>query len=91
MIKKILNFLKVSNDEDNANNGKNIYRNSKNKIQSRNIMAKFLAILLATGLWFYVMNEQNPPTEVKRTVPLEVKNLASNYVVVDIPREIKKI
>ncbi|MDL2280938.1 hypothetical protein LJC10_03685 [Selenomonadales bacterium OttesenSCG-928-I06] len=91
MIKYILNFFKVSNEEDNFDeNGNKIYSGNKNKkTNSRHIVAKILAALLAICLWFYVMNEQNPPIEVKHTVPLEIRNLASNYVVVDYPNTVK--
>ena len=90
MIKYLLKFFKISNDEDNIDeNGNKILGDNKNKIKSRHILAKILAALLAIGLWFYVMNEQNPPIEAKHTVNLEIRNLASNYVVVDYPKNVK--
>ena len=90
MIKYILNFFKVSNDKDNIN-GNSDKTNNDNKPQKdgRRILAKILATLLAISLWFYVMNEKNPPIEVQHTIPLEIRNLSSNYLVVDSPNTVK--
>ncbi|MDR1702421.1 MAG: hypothetical protein LBR56_06575 [Sporomusaceae bacterium] len=52
-------------------------------LPNRNLAAKGLALLVAAGLWLYVMNEQNPPIEERYTVPLEIRNVQPNYVVVD--------
>ncbi|MEN6411295.1 MAG: CdaR family protein [Veillonellales bacterium] len=47
--------------------------------------AKILAVIFATMLWLYVMNEQNPPVEVSFQAPLEVRNLAGSLIVTDVP------
>ncbi|MDF2572769.1 MAG: cdaR [Sporomusa sp.] len=57
--------------------------------ENKNITPKILAIILAVVLWLYVMNEQNPPIESSFTIPLEVRNVASTYVVVDAPDTVK--
>ena len=48
---------------------------------SKNIFAKICALLFAVFLWFFVMNEQNPPVESTFTVPLEVSNNLEGYSV----------
>ena len=45
----------------------------------KNIFAKICALLCAVFLWFFVMNEQNPPVESTFTVPLEVANSMEGY------------
>ena len=45
----------------------------------KNIFAKICALLFAIFLWFFVMNEQNPPVESTFTVPLEISNAAEGY------------
>ena len=47
----------------------------------KNIFAKICALLFAVFLWFFVMNEQNPPVESTFTVPLEVSNNLEGYSV----------
>ena len=47
----------------------------------KNIFAKICALLFAVFLWFFVMNEQNPPVESTFTVPLEVTNNLEGYSV----------
>lgn len=59
------------------------------KIGRNNIFIKILAFILATILWLYVMNEENPPLETSLTVPLETRNLAANLLVIDLPDAIK--
>lgn len=54
-----------------------------------NNTAKIVAIIMAVILWVYVMNEQNPPIEVNMEIPLEVRNLSSAVVAVDIPEFVK--
>jgi len=55
----------------------------------KNITPKILAIILAIVLWLYVMNEQNPPIESSFTIPLEVRNVAANLVIGDVPAAIR--
>lgn len=57
--------------------------------ETKNIVPKILAIILAIIMWMYVMNEQNPPFESSFIVPLEVRNVATDYVVFEAPETIK--
>jgi YbbR domain-containing protein len=57
--------------------------------ETKNITPKILAIILAIVLWLYVINEQNPPIESSFTIPLEVRNAATSYVVVDAPDSVR--
>lgn len=57
--------------------------------ETKNIAPKVFAIILAIVLWLYVMNEQNPPIESSFTIPLEVRNIATSYVVVDAPDTVR--
>jgi YbbR domain-containing protein len=58
-------------------------------LPSKNLAAKILCMIMAIVLWMYVMNEQNPPLEASFTIPLEVKNLASNYTLIDAPETVR--
>lgn len=51
----------------------------------RNWIAKILSLLAAIVMWFFIMRDQNPVMEVTYTVPVQVQNLASNYIVEDAP------
>lgn len=57
--------------------------------ETKNIVPKILAIIMAIVLWMYVMNEQNPPYEATFTLPIEVRNAATSYVVSDVPETVK--
>ncbi len=57
--------------------------------ETKNITPKILAVILAIVLWLYVINEQNPPIESSFTIPLEVRNAATSYVVVDAPDSVR--
>ncbi len=48
---------------------------------NRNLPVKIIALILAIILWFFVMNEQNPPIENRFTVPLEAHNVSEGYTV----------
>lgn len=50
---------------------------------------RILSLLIACGLWLYVMNEQNPFTTRTFTVPLGKQNLAEDMVVNDMPENVK--
>ncbi len=58
--------------------------------ETKNIVPKILAIIMAIIMWMYVMNEQNPPFEATFSLPLEVRNAATSYVISDIP-EVAKV
>ena len=60
-----------------------------NGLPRKNLAAKILCVFMAIILWMYVMNEQNPPLEASFTIPLEVKNLASNYTLIDAPETVR--
>lgn len=51
-------------------------------------MAKILSLLGAILLWFFVMKEQNPIVDINYTVPVQMQNLNSQYVVENIPSEV---
>jgi len=44
---------------------------------------------MAIILWVYVMNEQNPPVETSMDIPLEVRNLSTSVIAVDIPETVR--
>lgn len=54
-----------------------------------NIAAKIVALVLATILWLYVMNEQNPPMETSYTPALEIRNSTSSMVIMDAPDTVR--
>lgn len=59
------------------------------KFQVKNIGAKIVALVVATVLWVYVTNEQNPQIEAIFNIPLEVRNLPAAFSVNDVPRTVK--
>ncbi|MDU4960278.1 MAG: CdaR family protein [Sporomusaceae bacterium] len=56
---------------------------------SKNAVSKVIAIILATILWLYVMNEQNPPMETSYTSALEIRNTAASTVILDAPDAVR--
>lgn len=59
------------------------------RIPGKNMTAKVLSVILASILWIYVMNEQNPPVESTLTVPLEARNMAEGLMLVDAPESVR--
>ncbi|MBE6106425.1 YbbR-like domain-containing protein [Anaerovibrio lipolyticus] len=62
-----------------------------NRIQSifrHNLPAKILALLGAVILWFFVMNDQNPPVNSTFTVPVYTINGPDGYTVKLKPRDV---
>lgn len=55
----------------------------------KNAVSKIIALVLATILWLYVMNEQNPPMETSFTPPLEIRNVAAATVIIDAPDTVR--
>lgn len=55
----------------------------------KNMTAKILAVILASILWIYVMNEQNPPIDSTFTVPLETRNVAEGLLLIDSPETVR--
>lgn len=47
----------------------------------RNLPVKIASLLVAVILWGYVMNEQNPATDVSFTVPVKLVNAPDGYMV----------
>ena len=47
----------------------------------RNWPAKLLSLLAAIVMWFFIMRDQNPVMEVTYTVPVQVQNLDSHYII----------
>ena len=55
----------------------------------RNWPAKLLSLLAAIVMWFFIMRDQNPVMEVTYTVPVQVQNLNSGYIVEDAPDTVR--
>lgn len=50
--------------------------------------ARFLCVVIACGLWLYVMSEQNPIVEKEFAVPLAQRNLADGMIVFNVPEKV---
>lgn len=59
------------------------------RLPRKNLSAKILALILASILWVYVMNEQNPSVETTFQSPVEVRNLDDTFVVQDVPEIVR--
>ena len=57
----------------------------------RNWPAKLLSLLAAIVMWFFIMRDQNPVMEVTYTVPVQVQNLNSGYIVEDAPDTVRVV
>ena len=55
----------------------------------KNKMAKMLALLGAVLMWFFVVREQNPMTEVSYTIAVQQQNLNPQYVVEGVPKQVR--
>lgn len=49
---------------------------------------QIICIIVAIGLWFAIISEQNPISEGTYTVPVVVENLDSQYVVSQVPKSV---
>ena len=58
-------------------------------IIKKNKMAKFLTLIAAVLLWFFVVREQNPMVEVTYNVAIQQQNLDSHYVVEGVPSMVR--
>ena len=58
-------------------------------IIKKNKMAKFLTLIAAILLWFFVVREQNPMVEVTYNVAIQQQNLDSHYVVEGVPAMVR--
>lgn len=54
-------------------------------MKKENILARIISILIACGLWIYVMTDQNPIIERSVEVELKQANLPENMVVFNAP------
>lgn len=54
-----------------------------------NMMARVLSVVAACLLWLFVMNEQNPLSEMTYTIPLEQRNLTGNLLVFNAPESVR--
>ncbi len=54
-----------------------------------NITAKILSLVAAICLWVYIINEENPVTEVTYKIPVAVQNLHTEYLVENVPEEVR--
>jgi YbbR domain-containing protein len=82
-----MRFLNLPNNSPSEE--KQTKKPAPEPFEGRRIIVKVLAFLIASTLWLYVMNEQNPPIEARYTIPLEIRNVQVNYVVVDSPSDIR--
>lgn len=57
-------------------------------MKKENILARIISILIACGLWIYVMTDQNPIIERSVEVELKQANLPENMVVFNAPDRI---
>lgn len=55
----------------------------------KNTTAKILSVILATVLWVYVMNEQNPPVDMSYNVQPEVRGLVAGLVLAEGPGSVR--
>ena len=56
-----------------------------NLMKKENILARIISILIACGLWIYVMTDQNPIIERSVEVQLKQVNLPENMMVFNAP------
>lgn len=56
--------------------------------KKENIAARIISLLVACGLWVYVMTEQNPVVERYYTIPLEKQNLDENVEAFGMPASV---
>ena len=54
-----------------------------------NLVTRILSVVAACLLWLFVMNEQNPLSEVSYTIPLEQRNLAADLLVFNAPESVR--
>ncbi len=53
--------------------------------KKENLIPRIISLLVACGLWVYVMTDQNPIVERNYDVPLQYRNLQENMVVFNAP------
>ena len=57
-------------------------------IRKENLLARVICLLVACGLWVYVMTDQNPIVERNVEVRLQQMNLSSNMMVFNAPNKV---
>ena len=61
----------------------------KQFFERENLIPRIVTLIVACGLWLYVMSEQNPVIERDFVVKLQQRNVAENMVVLNAPDNIK--
>ena len=56
--------------------------------RKENLLARIICLLMACGLWVYVMTDQNPIIERNIEVRLQQRNLPQNMMVFNAPDKI---
>ena len=57
-------------------------------IRKENLLARIICLLVACGLWVYVMTDQNPIVERNVEVRLQQLNLPNNMMVFNVPNKV---
>ena len=57
-------------------------------IRKENLLARVICLLVACGLWVYVMTDQNPIVERNVEVRLQQMNLPNNMMVFNVPNKV---
>lgn len=60
----------------------------ENLIRKENLLARIISLLVACGLWVYVMTDQNPIVERNVEVRLQQMNLPNNMMVFNAPNKV---
>lgn len=61
----------------------------KQFFERENLIPRIVTLLVACGLWLYVMSEQNPVVERDFVVKLQQRNVAENMIVLNAPDMVK--
>mgnify|MGYP000038967100 FL=1 len=61
----------------------------KQFLERENLIPRIVTLIVACGLWLYVMSEQNPMIERDFVVKLQQRNVAENMVVLNAPENVK--
>ena len=61
----------------------------KQFFERENLIPRIVTLIVACGLWLYVMSEQNQVIERDFVVKLQQRNVAENMVVLNAPDNIK--
>ncbi len=61
----------------------------KQFLERENLIPRIVTLIVACGLWLYVMSEQNPIIERDFVVKLQQRNVAENMIVMNAPENVK--